>query len=92
MSAASLLETLMILSFGISWPMSIIRSWRSRSTKGKSLFFSLFIFVGYLCGTASKIIKKDFNLAFYFYILNTLMVGFDICLWFRNRSIERGQQ
>ena len=40
MELASIFETLMILSFGVSWPMSIIRSYRSRSTKGKSIFFS----------------------------------------------------
>ena len=43
MQLAELLEAMMIISFGISWPLSIIRSYRSRSTKGKSIFFSFFI-------------------------------------------------
>ena len=51
---ASILETLMIVSFGISWPLSIVRSYRSRSTKGKSLMFSCFICFGYICGIISK--------------------------------------
>ena len=41
MQLAELLEAMMIISFGISWPLSIIRSYRSRSTKGSasSAFF-----------------------------------------------------
>ncbi len=94
MNVASVLETLMIVSFGISWPMSIIRSWRSRSTKGKSLFFSCFILFGYLCGLSAKILNRTlygvpFNLAFYFYIPNIIMVATDICLYFRNRRLEQ---
>ncbi|AUS96732.1 hypothetical protein CDQ84_05560 [Clostridium thermosuccinogenes] len=85
---ASVLETLMIVSFGISWPLSIIRSYRSRSTKGKSLFFMCFIFFGYICGIASKCISGTYNLAFWFYFPNVIMVGTDICLYFRNKRIE----
>lgn len=85
---ASVLETLMIVSFGVSWPLSIIRSYRSRSTKGKSLFFMCFILFGYLCGIASKCISQTYNLAFWFYFPNVIMVATDICLYFRNKRIE----
>ena len=79
----------MIVSFGISWPLSIIRSYRSRSTKGKSIFFSCFIQFGYICGIASKLMLHKYNLAFYFYILNIMMVTIDIFLYFRNRKLEK---
>ena len=79
----------MIISFGISWPLSIIRSYRSRSTKGKSIFFSCFIQFGYICGIASKLMLHKYNLAFYFYILNIMMVTIDIFLYFRNRKLEK---
>ena len=36
---AEILETLMILSFGISWPINLAKAWRSRSTGGKSIMF-----------------------------------------------------
>ena len=36
-----LLEALMILCFGLSWPLSIYKSWTSRTAKGKSLYFFL---------------------------------------------------
>ena len=89
MQLAELLEAVMIVSFGISWPISIIRSYRSRSTKGKSVLFSFFILFGYLCGITSKLMLHKYNLAFYFYILNITMVTIDICLYFRNRKLEK---
>ena len=88
MEAASILETLMILSFGISWPLSIIKSIRSKSTQGKSLLFMLFIFFGYICGILSKFFYQSFNLAFWFYFPNLIMVGTDICLYFKNKRRE----
>ena len=80
MQLAELLEAMMIISFGISWPLSIIRSYRSRSTKGKSIFFSFFILFGYLCGITAKLIEHNHNLT---------MVTIDICLYFRNRKLEK---
>lgn len=86
---AELFETIMILCFGISWPISIVRSYRSRSTKGKSLMFMCFIAFGYVCGIVSKCISGTFNLAFWFYFPNIIMVSTDIFLYFRNRAYER---
>ena len=53
-SVAEIFETIMIISFGISWPLSIVRSVRSKSTKGKSLLFMCFIAFGYVCGIIAK--------------------------------------
>lgn len=92
MSVASILETLMIVSFGISWPLSIYRSYTSRSTKGKSLMFMCFILFGYICGIISKLLDHNLNLAFWFYIPNIIMVATDICLYFRNKKLEAGAQ
>ena len=41
-----LMEAVMILCFGLSWPISIRKSWVSRTAKGKSLFFECFIWIG----------------------------------------------
>ena len=86
---ANILETLMIISFGVSWPLSIVRSVRSRSTQGKSLLFMCFILFGYFCGLAAKFMTQTYNLAFWFYFPNLFFVCTDICLYFRNRAIER---
>ena len=86
---ANILETMMIVCFGLSWPLSIMRSYKSRSTKGKSLLFMCFIVFGYLCGIASKMLTHTYNLAFWFYFPNVIMVSTDICLYFRNKKIEK---
>lgn len=88
-SMASVFETIMIISFGISWPLSIIRSIRSKSTQGKSLLFMIFIVFGYVCGLIAKFMTHSFNLAFWFYFPNIIMVCTDIGLYFRNRKLER---
>lgn len=89
---SEILETLMILGFGISWPLSIIKSYRSRSTKGKSVLFMCFIVFGYICGIISKTLMQNFNLAYFFYFPNVIMVSTDICLYFRNKKIERAEE
>ncbi len=83
-----ILETLMIISFGVSWPMNIIRSYRSRSTKGKSILFNYFILFGYICGVISKGMTQTYNLAFYFYFPNIIMVTTDVFLYYRNKRLE----
>lgn len=95
-----LLEALTIFCFGLSWPISIRKSWISRTAKGKSLFFEVFLLVGYACGIAKKIIEaagllgvdqKDgfiFGLSFFFYILNFIEISIDVALYFRNKKLD----
>ena len=78
----------MIISFGISWPLSIVRSVRSRSTKGKSVLFSIFIAIGYVCGHISKCMTQTYNLAFWFYFPNLFFVCTDICLYFATARLN----
>ena len=85
---AEILEAAMVISFGVSWPTSIIKSYRARTAKGKSLLFLCFIFFGYICGIAAKIITGNITYVFAFYVLNLLMVGTDIALYFRNRRLD----
>lgn len=84
-----LFEVFMIISFGISWPVSIIKSYRSRTTKGKSFLFLCLIFLGYACGIVSKLTASQINFVIIFYFINFLMVFIDILLYLRNRKIEQ---
>ena len=86
---AEILEALMVISFGFSWPMNIMKSLRTKSTKGKSLMFLVLIEFGYVCGIISKLVSGNITYVFIFYVLNLLMVGTDIFLYFRNRKLER---
>ena len=85
---AELFEAFMIISFGISWPISIAKSYTSRTTKGKSLVFMLFILFGYACGITSKLLKGNLTYVFIFYILNFIMVAIDLCLYYRNSKLD----
>ncbi|MDF2858862.1 MAG: hypothetical protein K0Q87_4713 [Neobacillus sp.] len=87
-----ILEAMMVICFGISWPISIYKSIKSRSSKGKSLIFLLFILIGYICGIASKISGNKITYVLYFYILNFIMVSIDIALYLRNTYIEKLQR
>lgn len=96
---AELLEITMILLFGMSWPMNVIKSYRARTAKGKSILFLMFIFVGYIAGIASKFADPVYMAAFsekwyvlFFYFLNISMVGADILLYIRNRYLDKKNQ
>ena len=83
-----LFEAFMVICFGISWPISIAKSYTSRTAKGKSIVFLMFILVGYLFGIASKIIADNITYVFVFYIINFIMVFADLLLYFRNRKLD----
>lgn len=89
---AELFEALMVVSFGISWPMSIWKSFTSRTAKGKSLFFLCMILFGYACGITSKLMMQKLTYVFVFYVLNFIMVAIDLCLYFRNRRIDQSKE
>lgn len=87
-----LLEAAMVICFGVSWPLSIFKSFTSRTAKGKSIVFLIFIWVGYVFGIISKIIPGNITYVFVFYVINIIMVSADIVLWFRNRRLDRASQ
>ena len=87
---AQYLEIAMILSFGASWPMNVMKSYKSRTTQGKSLSFLILILFGYICGIASKIIGGSFKwYVMFFYVLNLCMVGVDLLLYVRNKRLDK---
>lgn len=93
---SELLEVIMIISFGVSWPMNVIKSYKSRTTKGKSLLFLCLIFLGYIAGIASKLLNQSYMLSIsskwyvlFFYVLNLIMVGIDLCFYARNYKFDK---
>lgn len=83
-----LFEVLMLVCFGISWPINIIKSIRSRTSKGKSLLFLIVVVLGYVCGMINKILS-GFDWVFFMYMTNGLMVITDIALYYRNKALDR---
>lgn len=89
MSITELFEILMIVSFGVSWPFDVIKSFKARTAKGKSLAFLILIFVGYIFGIVAKLTAPAFKWhVMFFYVINTIMVGMDLLLYVRNRRLD----
>ena len=93
---SEILEIIMIVSFGASWPLNVMKSWKARTTKGKSIAFLLLIFFGYIAGIASKLVNESYMASFaskwyvlFFYVLNLIMVGADLCLYYRNYILDK---
>lgn len=90
---AKILEAVMVVSFGISWPISIIKSYKAKTAKGKSIFFLLLILFGYAAGITAKFIiasvEGKLSYVTTFYILNFVIVSMDLGLYFRNRKLDR---
>ena len=93
---SEILEIIMIVSFGASWPLNVMKSYKARTTKGKSLAFLLLIFFGYIAGIASKFLNEAYMASFsekwyvlFFYFLNHTMVGVDLILYFRNKRLDK---
>lgn len=90
----------MIFCFGLSWPISIRKSYVSRTAKGKSLFFEVFLLIGYICGIVMKIITavqrtaagKELDFIFLlssiFYVINFIAISIDVALYFRNKKLD----
>ena len=81
---AELMEAVTILCFGLSWPISIRKSYISRTAKGKSLAFLCLILFGYVAGITSKLVNETYMASFgekwyvlFFYVLNFCMVFID---------------
>jgi hypothetical protein len=85
----SIYEAVMLICFGTAWPFSILKSWRARTNKGKSVFFLFVILVGYAAGIMNKVtLGQHSDPVLGLYVLNLLMVGLDAALYFRNRRLD----
>jgi hypothetical protein len=81
-------EIIMLACFGFAWPFSIVRSWRSRTAKGKSIMFLIVVILGYASGVLHKVIYS-WDKVVLLYILNLIMVSIDAAIYFRNKNIDR---
>lgn len=93
---SEILEIIMVVSFGASWPFNVIKSYKARTAKGKSVTFLLLILFGYVAGIASKLVNDAYMASFaekwyvlFFYVLNLIMVSADLILYIRNKNLDK---
>ena len=93
---SEILEIVMLICFGISWPLNLFKAIKSKTAKGISPFFYLLILVGYFAGIISKLLNEAYMAAFatkwyvlIFYFINLVMVILNLIVYFRNKTLEK---
>ena len=81
-------EAGMLICFGASWPFSVYRTWKSKSSHSKSFIFMWLVFIGYLCGITHKILLSC-DYVIILYLFNSVMVTADIVLSYRYRVRQK---
>jgi hypothetical protein len=84
-------EAAMMICFGVSWPLAILKTWQTKKVAGKSLPFLLLILLGYLAGIIAKLIQAGVRHAWpewvtALYAMNLVLVAIDIALYMRYRE------
>ncbi|GBU21569.1 hypothetical protein R80B4_01465 [Fibrobacteres bacterium R8-0-B4] len=78
-------EALMLVCFGLSWPVSIIRTLRLKVVTGKSPYFTGIVMLGYFFGLVNKVLG-GMDWVFWLYIFNIVIVSVDLILYFKYRN------
>ena len=84
-----ILETVMLICFGLSWPFNVIKAYKAGTAKGTSLPFILLIISGYVAGIAAKLVGGQINYVLIAYIFNLTIVSLQLIIYFRNVSLDR---
>lgn len=85
----SILETAMLVCFGFSWPLNVMKAYKAKTAKGTSLPFILLIVAGYIAGITAKVITDQINYVLIAYIVNLAIVSLNIVIYFRNVSLDK---
>ena len=79
----------MLVCFGFSWPLNVIKAYKARTAKGTSLPFILLIIMGYIAGISAKIISGQINYVLIAYIINLAIVSLNVVVYFRNTALDK---
>lgn len=82
-------EMVMLICFGLSWPISVYQSVKSKSTKGKSVFFIFAVIIGYVSGIIGKVVNGDVSYVLVLYCVNLAVVTADLAIYYVNKKRER---
>ena len=86
---SSILETVMLVCFGFSWPLNLMKAYKAQTAKGTSLVFIILIITGYIAGIFAKILSGNINYVLIAYILNLVMVSLNLVVYFRNVALDK---
>ena len=89
MEIAPVLETIMLVCFGFSWPLNLIKAYKARTAKSTSLPFILLIITGYIAGISAKLVHGNINYVLVAYLINLGIVSLNLAVYFRNAALDR---
>ena len=84
-----ILETIMLVCFGFSWPMNLIKAYKTRTAKSTSLPFILLIITGYIAGICAKLASGNLNYVLIAYLLNLAIVSLNLVVYFKNVALDK---
>lgn len=85
---SEIMETIMLICFGCSWPLSLMKNIKAKSSKGMSLSFTLMIITGYIAGITAKIVDGNYSFVLAAYVINLLMVSANVVIYFYNKNLD----
>ena len=85
----SIFESIMLICFGFSWPLNVIKAYKAKTAKGTSLPFILLIITGYIAGITAKVITGQINYVLIVYLLNLAIVSLNVVVYFRNVALDK---
>ena len=85
---SEVLESIMLICFGLSWPVSVVKNIKAHTAKSMSLPFILLIITGYIAGISSKIINHNFSYVLVIYFFNLFVVSMNVVVYFINRNYD----
>lgn len=85
----SILEAIMLICWGMSWPVSIIKTLRTKKIYGKSPIFMSLIAIGYVSAILHKILYSyDYLVLLYLFNLSMILIDLYLYTRYNLRDIE----
>ena len=92
MTFPEILEVVMLICFGLSWPVAAFKSFKSHSSKSTNVPFIMLILFGYMAGVTAKFISGNVGYVLIAYLINILSVIANLVVFFINKTRERKQK
>ena len=81
-------EIIMLICFGCSWPVTILKTLKSKTVKGITPIFYYLVVIGYISGAIYKYFYH-FNYVFFLYIINIITVSTQLYLYYYYHNKEK---
>ena len=85
---AAVLEAIMLICFGLSWPINALKAWKAKTAVGTSWVFLSLITLGYVAGIAAKFVGGTVNWVLIVYFVNLTALVANWIVFARNKSLD----